>query len=86
MRRGQWSERRMITSGGSTFWWEMTDSVFSNASLYESAVSPIPLGRPGVPADLSGATILPASDASDYVTGQTIVVDGGRLVNGGVKA
>jgi NAD(P)-dependent dehydrogenase (short-subunit alcohol dehydrogenase family) len=68
------------------FWTKMTDAVFSNASLYESAVSPIPLGRPGIAADLAGATILLASDASDYITGQTIVVDGGWLVNGGVKA
>ncbi len=68
------------------FWTKMTDAVFSNESLYESAVSPIPLGRPGTASDLAGATILLASDASDYITGQTIVVDGGWLVNGGVKA
>jgi NAD(P)-dependent dehydrogenase (short-subunit alcohol dehydrogenase family) len=68
------------------FWTKMTDAVFSNESLYESAVSPIPMGRPGIAADLAGATILLASDASDYITGQTIVVDGGWLVNGGVKA
>jgi NAD(P)-dependent dehydrogenase (short-subunit alcohol dehydrogenase family) len=68
------------------FWTQMTDAVFANPSLYESAVAPIPLGRPGTAADLAGATVLLASDASDYITGQTIVVDGGWLVNGGVKA
>lgn len=68
------------------FWTQMTDAVFSNPSLYESAIAPIPMGRPGVAADLAGATILLASDASDYITGQTIAVDGGWLVNGGVKA
>jgi NAD(P)-dependent dehydrogenase (short-subunit alcohol dehydrogenase family) len=68
------------------FWTKMTDAVFSDESLYASAVSPIPLARPGIAADLAGATILLASDASDYITGQTIVVDGGWLVNGGVKA
>ena len=68
------------------FWTQMTDAVFSNPELYESAIAPIPLGRPGVAADLAGATILLASDASDYITGQTIAVDGGWLVNGGVKA
>jgi NAD(P)-dependent dehydrogenase (short-subunit alcohol dehydrogenase family) len=50
------------------------------------AVSPIPMGRPGTASDLAGATVLLASDASDYITGQTIVVDGGWLVNGAVKA
>jgi NAD(P)-dependent dehydrogenase (short-subunit alcohol dehydrogenase family) len=68
------------------FWTKMTDAVFSDAELYQSAVAPIPLGRPGTAADLAGATILLASDASDYITGQTIFVDGGWLVNGGVKA
>ncbi len=68
------------------FWTKMTDAVFSDAELYQSAVAPIPLGRPGTAADLAGATILLASEASDYITGQTIFVDGGWLVNGGVKA
>jgi NAD(P)-dependent dehydrogenase (short-subunit alcohol dehydrogenase family) len=68
------------------FWTQMTDIVFSRPELYESAVSVIPLGRPGVAADLAGAAVLLASDASDYITGQTIVVDGGWLAGGGVKA
>jgi NAD(P)-dependent dehydrogenase (short-subunit alcohol dehydrogenase family) len=68
------------------FWSQMTDAVFSDESLYASAVAPIPLGRPGTPSDLAGATVLLASDASDYITGQTIFIDGGWLVNGGVKA
>ncbi|MFW6182208.1 MAG: SDR family NAD(P)-dependent oxidoreductase [Chloroflexota bacterium] len=67
------------------FWTEMTDRVFSDPELYDAAVTMIPQGRPGVPADLAGATLLLASDASDYITGETIVVDGGWLVNSGVK-
>jgi NAD(P)-dependent dehydrogenase (short-subunit alcohol dehydrogenase family) len=72
--------------GPGRFWTQMTDSVFSKPDLYDSAVSVIPLGRPGIPADLAGATLLLASDAGAYITGQTIYVDGGWLVNGGVKA
>jgi NAD(P)-dependent dehydrogenase (short-subunit alcohol dehydrogenase family) len=64
----------------------MTDSVFSKPELYESAVSVIPVGRPGIPSDLAGATVLLASDAGSYITGQTIFVDGGWTVKGGVKA
>jgi gluconate 5-dehydrogenase len=37
----------------------------------------IPLGRPGSPDDLDGALLLLASDAGRYITGQTILVDGG---------
>ncbi len=72
--------------GPGRFWTKMTDAFFSVPELYESAVSVIPLGRPGVPSDLAGVTLLLASDASDYITGQTIFVDGGWLINAGVKA
>jgi len=68
------------------FWTKMTDSVFSNPELYDSAVSVIPMGRPGVPSELAGATVFLASDASDYITGETITVDGGWTVSAGVKA
>jgi len=37
----------------------------------------IPLGRPGTPEDVSGVVRFLCSDAAGYVTGQTIVVDGG---------
>ena len=68
------------------FWTQMTDQVFAVPELYESAVGVIPLGRPGIPADLAGAAVLLASDAGDYITGQTIFVDGGWLYSGGSKA
>jgi gluconate 5-dehydrogenase len=40
----------------------------------------IPLGRPGEPGDLDGALLLLASDAGRYITGQTLLVDGGISV------
>lgn len=45
----------------------------------------IPLGRPGAPGDLAGPLLLLASDASQYITGQTLLVDGGISV-GAVRA
>jgi NAD(P)-dependent dehydrogenase (short-subunit alcohol dehydrogenase family) len=68
------------------FWTAMTDAVFSDPALYESATAVIPQGRPGVPSDLAGAALLLCSEAGSYITGQTIVVDGGWLSSAGVKA
>jgi gluconate 5-dehydrogenase len=45
----------------------------------------IPLARPGQPQDLRGAVLFLASDASAYVTGQTILVDGG-ISTGALRA
>jgi len=54
-----------------------------NAVMYENRewvdylCDRIPLKRPGQPRDLDGAAVFLASDASEYVTGQTLLVDGG---------
>jgi 3-oxoacyl-[acyl-carrier protein] reductase len=40
----------------------------------------IPLGRYGQPADHAGAVLFFASELSEWITGQTLVVDGGALV------
>ena len=54
-----------------------------NAVMYENKewvdylCDRIPLKRPGAPHDLDGAVVFLASDASQYVTGQTLLVDGG---------
>ena len=40
----------------------------------------IPMKRPGQPHDLDGAVVFLASEASRYVTGQTLLVDGGWIM------
>jgi gluconate 5-dehydrogenase len=43
----------------------------------ERAASKAPLNRVGGPEDLKGATVLFASDACAFITGQVLAIDGG---------
>lgn len=43
----------------------------------QERIDAIPMGRLGMPADHVGAAIFLASAASDYMTGQTLIIDGG---------
>ena len=58
---------------------EMTEVFYENTDWTESMQSKIPLGRFGELEDLVGITIFLASDASKYITGQIIGIDGGYL-------
>ncbi|MDQ1021186.1 SDR family oxidoreductase [Streptomyces afghaniensis] len=49
----------------------------------EEAAAAYPLGRLGVPSDIGGAAAFLTSGQSDWVTGQTLVVDGGIFLNAG---
>ena len=49
----------------------------ANPELAADWVSRIPAGRMGEPADLDGLVLLLASSSSSYLTGQTLVIDGG---------
>lgn len=53
------------------------DIMFRDEKWVESLRERIPQGRTGTPDDLDGAVVFFASEASAYVTGQTLVVDGG---------
>lgn len=43
------------------------------------AEASLPMGRYGAPADIGSLVAFLASDAADYITGQSILVDGGML-------
>jgi len=50
---------------------------WSNKDIHEHVVRGIPMGRIAEPAEVVHPVLFLASDASNYITGQTIVVDGG---------
>ena len=56
----------------------MTGGLFANQEKMAEVHARTPAGRAGVPEDLTGAALFLCSSASDYLTGQHIVVDGGR--------
>jgi gluconate 5-dehydrogenase len=51
--------------------------MYENPKWVEYLVERIPVKRPCIPSDLDGAIVFLASEASRYITGQTLLVDGG---------
>ena len=62
-----------------------TRVLYEDTQWVDYIVDRIPLKRPGAPNDLDGTVVFLASDASEYITGQTILVDGG-ITTGAVRA
>ncbi|MCL6516328.1 glucose 1-dehydrogenase [Alicyclobacillus sp.] len=58
-----------------------TEDLLADPAARQSIAAKIPMGRIGEPADLVGAYLFLASPAANYITGQTLFVDGGRTVD-----
>ncbi len=64
---------------------KQNEVMYQDADWVSYLVERIPLKRPGKPEDLEGAVVFLASDASAYVTGQLLLVDGG-ISTGAMRA
>jgi|SRR3954468_15590793 len=64
---------------------EQNKVLYENQKWVEYICDRIPVHRPGKPNDLDGAIVFLASEVSEYVTGQTMLVDGG-ISTGATKA
>lgn len=59
---------------------DLTRKRLEDQTFSEFFLERIPLGRIGRPEDLAGLVIFLSSEASDWITGQTIVIDGGQTL------
>lgn len=58
---------------------EMTRALQANTERFQAISGRIPLGRWAYPEDLAGLAVFLVSEASAYITGQVIFIDGGYL-------
>jgi NAD(P)-dependent dehydrogenase (short-subunit alcohol dehydrogenase family) len=75
----QWARKGVRVNALAPGWFpsEMTQLMFDDQSANDFMTSTCPMGRAGEVDELDGAILFLASDASSYVTGQTLTVDGG---------
>lgn len=77
----EWSEHAICVNAIAPGYVEtnMTEALKSDKKRYAEISGRIPLGRWATPEDFRGPTLFLASSASDYITGETLAVDGGWL-------
>jgi len=61
---------------------DFAKALYENEAIYKMALKQYPLGRLGEVDDISGAAVFLASRAGAFVTGQTLVIDGGTTIGG----
>lgn len=62
---------------------QFSKALWQDTEALRRTVASHPLGRIGVPEDIAGAAVFLASQAGSFVTGQTIVIDGGVTIASG---
>ena len=62
---------------------ELAKPLLANTQFMQRRMQNTPLRRPGEPAEIAGPAVFLASAAGAFVTGQTLVVDGGTLITDG---
>jgi NAD(P)-dependent dehydrogenase (short-subunit alcohol dehydrogenase family) len=75
----QWARKGVRVNALAPGWFrsEMTEEMFESERSLAFIARNTPMARGGAEDELDGALLFLASDASSYVTGQTLVVDGG---------
>ena len=58
-------------------------ALWENPEIYERAVKNYALHRIGAPEEVGGISVMLSGKAGSFITGQTIVVDGGSTIFGG---
>lgn len=81
----EWAKRGICVNAIAPTWcWtDLTAPSLSNRAFYEQLQQRIPLGRAGNREDLFGIAVFLASDASDFINGAIIPVDGGAVASDG---
>ncbi len=78
----QWARSGVRVNGIAPGWFqsEMTEGMFDDEHALNWIRKKTPAGRPGKEHELAGALLFLASDASSYIHGQTLPVDGGWTI------
>jgi NAD(P)-dependent dehydrogenase (short-subunit alcohol dehydrogenase family) len=78
----QWARRGVRVNALAPAWFEseMTGEMFADERSLRWIRNRTPMGRPGEPDELVGPLLFLASDASSYVTGHVLPVDGGWTI------
>jgi 2-deoxy-D-gluconate 3-dehydrogenase len=58
-------------------WTEARHELFSNPEFYANMIKKVPINRTAKPVEMVGPAIFLASEASSFITGETLLVDGG---------